>query len=104
MLTVEDDYPVIYIYEIHLSSSVRRCGLGKYLMRLVEDIGFRAGVAKAMLTVFTSNTRAEAFYKNLGYAVDEFSPRPRKLRGGGTKGPDYIIMSKALDQGGSLSN
>jgi len=102
MLTIEDDFPVIYVYEIHLASGMRRCGLGKRLMHIVEDIGCRARVAKAMLTVFTSNSRAEGFYRNLGYTDDEFSPRPRKLRRGVTKRPDYIIMSKSLNPSDAL--
>lgn len=97
MITVEDEYFVLYIYEIHLSPKCARKGIGSHLMKLVETIAHRIGVSKVMLTVFTSNTSAEAFYRSLGYDEDEFSPPPRKFRGGKTKRPDYIIMSKPAE-------
>ena len=66
MLTVEDDYPVIYCYEIHLSPSTRGCGLGKHLMGLIEEIGGKVGVEKAMLTVFLRNNVGMKFYERIG--------------------------------------
>lgn len=96
MITVEDGFPVVYLYEIHLSSSLRGAGVGAQLMNLVETIGRNASMKKSMLTVFTSNEGAERFYRRLGYEIDEFSPQPRMLRGGKIKRPDYLILSKAL--------
>ena len=96
MLTIEDDYPVIYIYEVHLAEALRSSGLGSHLMGIAETIGQKVGVQKSMLTVFSSNEGAERFYRRLGYEVDEFSPEPRILRGGRVKKPDYWILSKAL--------
>lgn len=96
MLTYEDGLDVIYCYELHLQKCHQGKGLGKSLMRLMEDIGKRAGVKKAMLTVFRVNEAARAFYKTLGYGEDAFSPRPKKLRGGVVKESDYIILSKPL--------
>ena len=66
MLTIEDDYPVIYCYEIHLQSHTRGCGLGKHLMGLVEEIGRRVRVDKAMLTVFLRNKDGMKFYERIG--------------------------------------
>ena len=96
MITIEDDYPVVYVYEIHLSPTLRGQQLGAHLMDIVEGVGREAGMMKAMLTVFTSNEGAERFYRKRGYETDEFSPQERKLRGGKVKRPDYVILSKSL--------
>lgn len=96
MLIPEDDEPVIYIYEIHLSPALRGTGIGKTLVNLVESIGRKVGVQMSVLTVFTANAHAEAFYRHLGYTEDDSSPRERKLRGGKVKRPEYLILSKSL--------
>lgn len=72
-------------------------GLGRYLVGIMEQVGAKAGLEKAMLTVFVSNKGALGFYEKLGYTEDEYSPEPRKLRNGTVKMPDYVILSKALD-------
>ena len=97
MLTYEDGKEVIYVYEVHFAEPLRRGGLGKLMMGLVEQIGRKVKVEKAMLTVFVVNEDARRFYEKLGYGVDEFSPKERKLRGGTLKVPDYVILSKTLD-------
>ena len=99
MLTWEDGVEVVYCYEIHLEEGVRGKGWGRRLMGLLEEVGRRAGVEKAMLTVFRRNEAAVRFYERLGYGEDEFSPRPKKLRSGVAKEVDYLIMSKALGGG-----
>jgi GNAT superfamily N-acetyltransferase len=96
MFTYEDGIAVIYCYELHLQERYQGKGLGKCLMRLMEDIGREAGVEKAMLTVFRANEAARGFYETLGYVEDAFSPRPKILRGGIVKESDYIILSKPL--------
>lgn len=96
MVTYEDGKEVLYCYEIHLSPDVQGQGLGEQMMRRFASIGSRIGLEKAMLTVFKSNTQAVRFYDKLGYVEDEFSPRPRRLRNGTVKEPDYRIMSKSL--------
>lgn len=96
MLTYEDGHEVIYCYEIHLRPRLRHIGLGKYLLGLMEGVGEKVGVKKAMLTVVLANERAGGFYERMGYTVDEFSPEPRRLRGGVVKKPDYAVLSKPL--------
>ncbi|EAA59090.1 hypothetical protein AN3825.2 [Aspergillus nidulans FGSC A4] len=96
MVTYEDGYEVLYCYEIHLTPEVQGQGLGEELIERFEKIGRRVGLEKAMLTVFKSNSRAIKFYSRMGYAEDENSPRPRKLRNGTVKEADYMIMSKSL--------
>lgn len=96
MVTYEDGHEVIYCYELHLSPPYRGNGLGKKLMAIVEGVGRRVGVEKAMLTVFRANERAIGMYMGIGYGVDEFSPGPRRLRNGSVKEAGYVILSKAL--------
>ncbi|EHY52246.1 N alpha-acetyl-transferase [Exophiala dermatitidis] len=97
MITYEDGYEVVYIYEIHFTPEWQGRGLGRELMKTVEDIGQRVGVSKAMLTVFKANSRAVRWYHDLGYREDDFSPGPRVLRNGTVKEPSYIILSKQLN-------
>ncbi|KAL4820555.1 acyl-CoA N-acyltransferase [Aspergillus spinulosporus] len=96
MVTYEDGYEVLYCYEIHLMPEVQGQGLGEELIERFEKIGRRIGLEKTMLTVFKSNSRAIKFYTRMGYAEDENSPRPRKLRNGTVKEANYLIMSKSL--------
>lgn len=96
MVTYEDGKEVIYCYEIHLSENARGKGLGKLLMGKMEEIGRRVGLEKAMLTVFKSNEMAREFYRRNGYVVDEYSPKPRRLRNGTVKEFGYEILSKSL--------
>ena len=92
-LSVEAPVEVLYIYEIHLVESARGIGLGHQLMQLVEEIARHVGVAKTMLTVYTSNIPARSFYERLGYCVDDISPRDRELRGV-VRPASYAILSK----------
>lgn len=96
MITIEDEHEVVYVYELHLRKEMQGRGVGKWMMRQVEKIGRRAGVEKTMLSVFRSNEGARRFYEGLGYGVDEFSPGPRRLRGGRVMEPEYFILSKGL--------
>jgi ribosomal protein S18 acetylase RimI-like enzyme len=94
MVTYEDGYEVLYIYEIHLFPQWQGRGLGKQLMDIAEAIARNVGLAKVMLTVFRANRRAIDWYTKLGYQEDDFSPGPRKLRNGTVKQPSHIILSK----------
>jgi len=96
MTTYEDGKEVLYCYEIHIHPSLQGQGVGRHLMILFEETARRIGLAKTMLTVFKANRLALAFYERLGYEVDEFSPRPRRLRNGTVKEVDYLILSKVL--------
>ncbi|KAL4890985.1 GNAT family acetyltransferase Nat4 [Aspergillus ambiguus] len=100
MVTYEDGQEVIYCYEIHLLPSAQGRGLGEMLMKRFAEVGRRVGVGKAMLTVFKSNAKANGLYKRLGYEVDEYSPRPRKLRNGTLVDVDYWILSRKVRDSG----
>ncbi|KAH7412422.1 acyl-CoA N-acyltransferase [Cadophora sp. MPI-SDFR-AT-0126] len=97
MPTWEDGVPVVYCYEIHLGEGLRGTGLGKTLMHYLLTIGKAIpSVKKVMLTVFTRNERAVAFYRKLGYEKDEYSPLPRVLRNGTVVEAEYVILSRAV--------
>ncbi|EGX91259.1 GNAT family acetyltransferase Nat4, putative [Cordyceps militaris CM01] len=120
MPTWEDEFAVVYCYEIHLqpeleryvgwcmarvpnwtgfevvsSSSSPRTGLGGLLMGHVTAAADRigGGLDKTMLTCFVSNAHARRFYERLGFRVDASSPRPRRLRDRLLE-PDYVILSR----------
>ncbi|XP_054759077.1 N-alpha-acetyltransferase 40-like [Lytechinus pictus] len=72
-LDFEDE--VIYCYEIQLTPEVRRKGLGKFLMQILELLAFRTKMKKVMVTVFKNNIVATNFFKKvLNYEIDETSP------------------------------
>jgi len=72
---IDNDDEVLYCYEIQLSPEVRRKGLGKFLMQILELMAFKAQMSKVMVTVFKHHTDSNEFFINkLKYAVDETSP------------------------------
>lgn len=98
MVTYEDAIPVLYCYEIHLHPSLQNRGIGKTLMIAFEEIARNiGGLKKTMLTVFRYNEAGRRFYERLGYVVDDFSPPPRRLRGGVVRKCDYLILSKEIE-------
>ena len=74
-----------------------RSGLGTALMKLLDEIAARVpDTEKVMLTCFTINFRGVKFYEKLGFAKDEYSPRPKVLRNGTKVEAEYVILSKAI--------
>ncbi|XP_071453873.1 N-alpha-acetyltransferase 40 isoform X2 [Hetaerina americana] len=67
--------PVLYCYELQLVESVRRKGLGKFMMQILELIAFSANLHKVILTVLKHNPGATEFYKALKYELDDTSPQ-----------------------------
>ncbi|KAH7883653.1 acyl-CoA N-acyltransferase [Phlebopus sp. FC_14] len=70
----EEGQDVVYCYELQVSKDARRCGLGKRLTQMLQEIGTKWGMEKLMLTVFRANDSALCFYESIGFAVDETSP------------------------------
>merc|ERR1712066_143528 len=70
-----DHDDVLYCYEIQLEESVRRKGLGKFMMKVLELMMMKADLLKIMLTVFKHNDVASKFFKEvLKYDIDETCP------------------------------
>ena len=99
MITNDDppfeDRLVVYIYEIHLDEGLRGSGLGTELMSIVREITKYCGVSKMMLTVFSKNTKARAFYHRFGFVKDQCSPEDREVRGRKIEA-DYVILSRVI--------
>lgn len=69
------DDEVLYVYEIQLEDSVRRKGLGKFMMQVLEIMAFKADLRKIMVTIFKHNPGAQKFFKEaLKYEIDETCP------------------------------
>ncbi|XP_005090676.1 N-alpha-acetyltransferase 40 [Aplysia californica] len=72
---MELDTEVLYCYEIQLCPDVRKKGLGKFMMQILELMANRFEMKSVMLTVFKHNNTAQEFFMNkLKYTVDEISP------------------------------
>ncbi|XP_078433574.1 acyl-CoA N-acyltransferases (NAT) superfamily protein isoform X2 [Wolffia australiana] len=73
--TIEEDLPVLYVYELQLEPHVQGKGLGKFLMQLIELIALKSKMAAVMLTVQKSNEPAMKFYLcKLRYQISKISP------------------------------
>lgn len=82
--------PVLYVYELQVSESHWRQGLGKRAMIHLEEMAKSMDIAKVMLTVFRSNAQAMDFYQCMHYEVDEISPSKHGDI------VDYEILSKRV--------
>ncbi|KAF8350004.1 acyl-CoA N-acyltransferase [Amanita rubescens] len=87
---VDESSDVLYCYELQVSSSARRNGLGKMMMQQLWKIGSSWKMEKLMLTVLKGNTTAVEFYKQLNFVIDETSPSKFQQE------VDYEIMSSSL--------
>jgi len=70
----EDRQNVVYCYELQVSRTARRLGLGRSIMSLLETIGSSTGMKKIMLTTFKDNAQALTFYDSTGFEEDPSSP------------------------------
>jgi len=84
------DDEVLYLYEIQLEDCVKRKGLGKFMMQVLEIMAFKADMRKIMLTCFKHNPAAQKFFKgSLKYEIDETCPEDDVYEQN-----DYEIISK----------
>lgn len=65
---------VAYIYELQISKQHQRAGLGQELTDVVVTLATQTQMPKIMLTVFSANDAARAFYKAQGFQTDPNSP------------------------------
>lgn len=69
------DDEVLYCYEVQVMNDVRRKGVGKFLMQILEMVAHKTQMLKVMLTVFQENNLANDFFtKKLKYILDETTP------------------------------
>ncbi|XP_067877664.1 N-alpha-acetyltransferase 40 isoform X2 [Heterodontus francisci] len=63
------------IYEVQLESRVKRKGLGKFLMQILQLLANSTQMKKVMLTVFKHNRGAYQFFREaMQFDIDESSP------------------------------
>uniref|UniRef100_A0A1A8JTM9 N-alpha-acetyltransferase 40 n=1 Tax=Nothobranchius kuhntae TaxID=321403 RepID=A0A1A8JTM9_NOTKU len=94
---VECGEEVLYCYEVQLESKVRRKGLGKFLIQILQLIANSTQMKKVMLTVFKHNHGAYQFFREaLQFEIDETSPSMS-----GCCGDDcsYEILSRRTKHG-----
>uniref|UniRef100_A0A7N0T2V7 N-alpha-acetyltransferase 40 n=1 Tax=Kalanchoe fedtschenkoi TaxID=63787 RepID=A0A7N0T2V7_KALFE len=90
--TVEEDVPVLYVYELQLEPRVQGKGLGKFLMQLIELIAHKKHMSAVVLTVQTENLTAMRFYlSKLRYNISSISPSQVGVE------KNYEILCKAFD-------
>ena len=80
---------VLYCYELQLEEEVRRKGLGKFMLQVLELVGFTANMKKVILTVLKHNPGAKEFFTSLKYTLDETSPEDNMI-----EQYPYEILSK----------
>ena len=87
---------VLYVYELQVDESVRRCGIGQQFMEILESIAFTQShpiITKLVLTVFKTNTNAMKFYTTkMNYQIDITSPSKTHPH----KKTDYEILCKYI--------
>ncbi|KAG9139879.1 hypothetical protein Leryth_015257 [Lithospermum erythrorhizon] len=93
---IEEEVPVLYVYELQLEPHVQGKGLGKFLMQLLELIAQKNKMGAVVLTVQKANRSAMNFYTGkLRYTVSAISPsRVDQLLG---LQSSYEILCKAFD-------
>lgn len=89
---------LLYCYELQVSSSSQRAGIGRLLLRWLESIGVAWEMDKLVLTVLKGNINAVEFYHSFGFQIDATSPgytveddSPNDV-----DDVDYEILSKEL--------
>ncbi|KAJ7307266.1 hypothetical protein JRQ81_009265 [Phrynocephalus forsythii] len=88
---VEGGEEVLYCYEVQLESRVRRKGLGKFLLQILQLVANSTQMKKVMLTVFKHNHGAYQFFREaLQFEIDDTSP---SVSGCCVDGCSYEILS-----------
>jgi ribosomal protein S18 acetylase RimI-like enzyme len=72
-----------WIYHLAVAPEVRRRGIATLLVRAAESGLRKLGCAKVNLQVRATNADVVAFYRTLGYALEERVSMGRRLEGAG---------------------
>lgn len=92
---IEEELPVLYVYELQLESRVQGKGLGKFLMQLIELIAQKNHMTAVLLTVQKANLGAINFYTSkMRYVVSTTSPS----RVDPLNQKSYEILCKTFDR------
>ncbi|XP_032497546.1 N-alpha-acetyltransferase 40 isoform X2 [Phocoena sinus] len=86
-------------YEVQLESKVRRKGLGKFLVQILQLVANSTQMKKVMLTVFKHNHGAYQFFREaLQFEIDDSSP---SMSGCCGEDCSYEILSRRTKFGDS---
>ncbi|KAK7064165.1 N-acetyltransferase domain-containing protein [Favolaschia claudopus] len=85
----DDDSNILYCYDLQVSKTRQRTGLGRALVENLASIAREFKMDKIMLTVFKANKQALDFYDNVGFKMDPASPDDKDDE-------DYKLLSKYL--------
>ncbi|KAE9411044.1 acyl-CoA N-acyltransferase [Gymnopus androsaceus JB14] len=95
----EEEEDLVYCYEIQISRSHQRKGIGKFLVKLLEAVGQKFRMEKIMLTALDKNAGANDFYNAMGFQLDPSSPTYHEDGDEDyeeDENVDYQILSKVL--------
>ncbi|KIY72800.1 acyl-CoA N-acyltransferase [Cylindrobasidium torrendii FP15055 ss-10] len=84
----EDEWDILYCYEVHVHQAWRRRGLGRALLNQLVAVGEAQKMKRLLLTVLNSNPEAHALYQGFGFKMDEDTPEDA----------DYEIMRYDLER------
>ncbi|GMR59200.1 hypothetical protein PMAYCL1PPCAC_29395, partial [Pristionchus mayeri] len=85
---MDNDFAVIYCYEIQVETAYQRKGLGSIIMSVLERLSIKLEMDKMMATVFKYNIRSLNFFRKIGFEEDASSPKDEER--------DYLILSKEV--------
>ncbi|KAE9556642.1 hypothetical protein FO519_000048 [Halicephalobus sp. NKZ332] len=80
--------PVVYCYELQISSKYQKRGIGSLLIETLLSLAKNTGMHKVMATVFLFNGNSLAFFHKNGFRMDESSPQLN------AEDADYVILSR----------
>ena len=86
---VEDQWVVLYVYELQICEAHQRKGLGRVLLNLAESIAKRTKMDGVMLTALKCNHKALHFYEKNKYVKSSIDPTVM-----GFEWVDYSILCK----------
>lgn len=86
---MDNNRPVLYIYEIQICSQFRSLGLGTRMLNLLILISQKSSMSHVMATVFTFNEMSLKFFKKHGFVKDFTSPSS-------ASSADYVILNKDI--------
>lgn len=90
----DERLPVLYIWEMQVSAKCRGRGFGRMLMDMLTAIARAASMHSMVLTVFSSNQAAVAFYKHMGF--DHTMDCPSRTQ---RNSPHFILSKRVAEVG-----
>jgi len=87
---LDDQRPVLYVYELQVLAEHRKLGLGSKMLDFLVLIARQSGMRHLMATVFTFNETSLAFFQKHGFKRDFTSPSVA------CEDADYVILIRDL--------